>query len=304
MKNRILLLLTAVFTLVVGIESVFAQSVLSPVTLKGEDFITRDGIQLVGTYYPSTVGKEAVPVMIIQDLDEDRKTLHSLAVALQEQGCAVVTLDVRGQGDSNKLIKKLPGKNDVVEKPLGKVAPNKDNLRRMVEIDIETFKRFLNRQNNDGKLNVKKLCLVGVGGSGSALATAYANLDCSWASQGQGADVRALALVSPRLKSGLASMPSPLPKTLNSLCVYMWYGAEDLRVAKEGEAIAKMFKQQRPGDEKNEVVDRLFYEVKVKTRLQGLKLITAEDSVVERHLKKFIEIKLQKKDFPAWSMKE
>ncbi len=304
MKNRILLLLTAVFTFVVGIESVFAQSVMSPVTLKGEDFITRDGIQLVGTYYPSTVGKEAVPVMIIQDLDEDRKTLHSLAVSLQEQGCAVVTLDVRGQGDSNKLIKKIPGKNDVVEKPLGKVAPNRDNLRRMVEIDIETFKRFLNRQNNDGKLNVKKLCLVGVGGSGSALATAYANLDCSWASQGQGADVRALALVSPRLKSGLASMPTPLPKTLSSLCVYMWYGAEDLRVAKEGEAIAKMFKQQRPGDEKNEVVDRLFYEVKVKTRLQGLKLITAEDSVVERHLKKFIEIKLQKKDFPAWSMKE
>ena len=304
MKNRILLLLTAVFTLVVGIESVFAQSVMSPVTLKGEDFITRDGIQLVGTYYPSTVGKEAVPVMIIQDLDEDRKTLHSLAVSLQEQGCAVVTLDVRGQGDSNKLIKKIPGKNDVVEKPLGKVAPNRDNLRRMVEIDIETFKRFLNRQNNDGKLNVKKLCLVGVGGSGSALATAYAAMDCSWASQGQGADVRALALVSPRLKSGLASMPSPLPKTLNSLCVYMWYGAEDLRVAKEGEAIAKMFKLQRPGDEKNEVVDRLFYEVKIKTRLQGLKLITAEDSVVERHLKKFIEIKLQKKDFPAWSMKE
>lgn len=304
MKNRILLLLAAIFTLIVGIDSVYAQSVMSPVTLKGEDFITRDGIQLVGTYYPSTVGKEAVPVMIIQDLDEDRKTLHSLAVALQEQGCAVVTLDVRGQGESNKLIKKIPGRNDVIEKPLGKVIPNRDNLRRMVELDIETFKRFLNRQNNDGKLNVQKLCLVGVGGSGSALATAYATMDCSWASQGQGADVRALALVSPRLKSGLASMPSPLPKNLKDLAVYIWYGEEDARVAKEGEAIGKMFKLQRPGDEKKEVVDRLFYEVKIKTRLQGLKLITTENSVVERHLKKFIELKLQKKDFPAWSMKE
>ena len=296
-------MLTAVFTLVVGIESVFAQSVMSPVTLKGEDFITRDGVQLIGTYYPSTVGKEAVPVMIIQDLDEDRKTLQPLALALQEQGCAVVTLDVRGQGDSNKTIKRIPGKNDVIEKPLGKVAPNRDNLRRMVDTDIETFKRFLNRQNNDGKLNVKKLCLVGVGGSGCALATAYATMDCAWA-QGQGADVRALALVSPRLKSGLASIPSPLPKNLDNLSVYIWYGEEDVRVAKEGEAIAKMFRLQRPGDEKKEVVDRLLYEVKVKTRLQGLKLITAENSVVERHLKKFIEIKLQKKDFPVWSMKE
>ena len=303
MKHRTLLLLAAAFALVAGLESA-AYSQLSPETLKGEDFITSDGVQLVGTYYPSTVGKEAVPVMIIQDLDEDRKTLHPLALALQEQGCAVVTLDVRGQGDSNKFVRKLPGKNDVVEKPIGKLSLNKDTLRRMVEIDIETFKRFLNRQNNDGKLNVKKLCLVGVGGSGSALATADANLDCSWASQGQGADVRALALVSPRLKSGLASMPTPLPKNLKDLAVYMWYGEEDRLVAKEGEAIAKMFRLQRPGDDKKEVVERLLYEVKVKTRLQGLKLITAENSIVERHLKKFIEIKLQKKDFPAWSMKE
>lgn len=303
MKHRTLLLLAAAFALVAGLESA-AYSQLSPETLKGEDFITSDGVQLVGTYYPSTVGKEAVPVMIIQDLDEDRKTLHPLALALQEQGCAVVTLDVRGQGDSNKYVKKLPGKNDVIEKPIGKLAINKETLRRMVEIDIETFKRFLNRQNNDGKLNVKKLCLVGVGGSGSALATAYANLDCSWASQGQGADVRALALVSPRLKSGLASTPTPLPKNLKDLAVYMWYGEEDRLVSKEGEAIAKMFRLQRPGDDKKEVVERLLYEVKVKTRLQGLKLITAENSIVERHLKKFIEIKLQKKDFPAWSMKE
>ena len=303
MKHRTLLLLAAAFALIVGLESA-AYSQLSPETLKGEDFITSDGVQLVGTYYPSTVGKEAVPVMIIQDLDEDRKTLHPLALALQEQGCAVVTLDVRGQGDSNKYVRKLPGKNDVIEKPIGKLIINKDTLRRMVEIDIETFKRFLNRQNNDGKLNVKKLCLVGVGSSGSALATAYANMDCSWASQGQGADVRALALVSPRLKAGLASLSSPLPKNLKDLCVYMWYGEEDMRVAKEGEAIAKMFRMQRPGDDKKEVLERLFYEVKVKTRLQGLKLITTENSIVERHLKKFVELKLQKKDFPAWSMKE
>ena len=154
MKHRTLLLLAAAFALVAGLESA-AYSQLSPETLKGEDFITSDGVQLVGTYYPSTVGKEAVPVMIIQDLDEDRKTLHPLALALQEQGCAVVTLDVRGQGDSNKFVRKLPGKNDVVEKPIGKLSLNKDTLRRMVEIDIETFKRFLNRQNNDGKLNVK-----------------------------------------------------------------------------------------------------------------------------------------------------
>lgn len=303
MKHRTLLLLAAAFTLVVGIESA-AYSQLSPVTLKGEDFITSDGVQLVGTYYPSSVGKEAVPVMIIQDLDEDRKTLHPLALALQEQGCAVVTLDVRGQGDSNKYIKKIPGRNDVVEKPIDKLVLNRDTLRRMVEIDIETFKRFLNRQNNDGKLNVKKLCVVGVGGSGCALATAYAAMDCAWASQGQGADVRALALVSPRLKAGLASMPSPLPRVLKDLAVYIWYGEEDVRVAKEGEAIGKMFRLQRPGDDKKEVVERMLYEVKIKTRLQGLKLVTAENSVVERHLKKFIEIKLQKKDFPAWSMKE
>lgn len=302
MKHRTLLLLAAAFSLVVGIESAYAQ--LSPVTLKGEDFITSDGVQLVGTYYPSSVGKEAVPVMIIQDLDEDRKALHSLALALQEQGCAVITMDLRGQGDSNKLVQKLRGKNDIVEKPIGKLNVNKQVLKSMVEIDIETFKRFLNRQNNDGKLNVQKLCLVGVGSSGCYLATEYAKLDCAWASQGQGGDVRALALVSPRLKAGLASIQSPLHRSLSSLAVYIWYGSEDVKAAKEGEAIAKMFRQQRPGDEKKEVVERLLYEVKIPTRLQGLKLITVENSVVERHLKKFIEIKLQKKEFPAWSAKE
>ena len=131
MKHRILLLLAAAFAFVVGIEST-AYSQLSPETLKGEDFITSDGVQLVGTYYPSTVGKEAVPVMIIQELNEDRKTLHPLALALQEQGCAVVTLDVRGQGDSNKIVKKFPGRNDIIEKPIGKLTPNKDILRKMV----------------------------------------------------------------------------------------------------------------------------------------------------------------------------
>ena len=303
MKSRFLLFNVAVFILMVCSEAVFAQSLLPPVPLKGEDFITSDGVQLHGTYYPSTLGKEAVPVMIVQDLDESRKSLHPLALALQEQGCAVVTLDVRGQGDSNKRVKKINGGRDIKEEKFDKPRLNKIVIQQMVTKDIDMFKRFLNRQNDEGTLNVQKLCLVGIGPSGSFLATAYATFDYSWGSQGS--DVRALALGSPAVKSNIMSFREAMPnKSLQMLPVYIWYGAEDVKAAKDADTVVKMFKMQRPGDEKKPVVDRTLFEVKVPTSLQGLKLVTAENSVVERHLKKFIEIKLQKKDFPAWSSKQ
>ncbi len=273
------------------------ESLPKPRDIYGEDFITKDGVRLVGTFYASTIGKDAVPVLIIQDWNEDRHSVQPMAIALQKMGCAVLAIDVRGQGDSTKQI----GPNGQ-EITLDKLRVTQKVAEDMVKIDIELFRKYLIKQNDNGTLNIQKLCLVGIGSMGSYLATAYASIDAAWGALGQGGDVKALALISPRLKNGVLSYKTTFTPGLRNIATFIWFGKDDPAAANDAKSITNLFGQQRPGETKLKPADRTLFSVGLDTKLQGLKLLGTDDPKMEKNLEKFIEVKLQNKEI-FWKQK-
>src|ERR687897_586660 len=67
-------------------------------------FITDDGVSIVGTYYaPSSGLKDSTPtIILLHMLGKDRSTWNTFASALSHKGYAVLSIDLRGHGESIK----------------------------------------------------------------------------------------------------------------------------------------------------------------------------------------------------------
>ncbi|MHC4177453.1 MAG: alpha/beta hydrolase [Planctomycetota bacterium] len=162
---------------------------------KKEVLLTNDGVRLAVTYYPGTKGKDAVPIVLLHMCKhprDDRACKHNsndyaeLARLLQGEGHAVVAPDLRGHGDSTKT-----------QGTQAKLS--KTDYVRMVSGDLEAVKDFLRSENNQGQLNIEKLCVVGAE-TGASVALTWTQLDWSRPPVGVvklGQDVKALVLVSP-----------------------------------------------------------------------------------------------------------
>ena len=155
---------------------------------------TRDGVQLNTTWYASTKGKKAPCIILLHDYlrsSRDFTGKEGLAVMLQSKGFAVIAPDLRGHGGS----KKQTGR----DKDIDPKRFRRSDLAKILE-DIETCKRFLVSQNNDGKLNIELLTILAVG-KFSTLAVDWSVRDWSFGlnSKGikQGKDVKAILLLSP-----------------------------------------------------------------------------------------------------------
>ena len=69
--------------------------------------LTKDGVSVGVTYYPSTLGTNATPVVMLHDFKESRAVYDGFATRLQQpepgdkhRPFAVLTVDLRGHGDS------------------------------------------------------------------------------------------------------------------------------------------------------------------------------------------------------------
>lgn len=154
----------------------------------------KDGVTLQCTYFGSTEGKKAIPVIMLPGWERNRNDLTGLATAMQKEGVAVITVDLRGHGASKTVT--LPN-GRTTELDLDRVRAN--DFDTFVTQDLEAVKSFLMEENNKGNLNIEMLTLVGCDFSAIA-ALNYAQLDWSWpvlAAMKQGQDVRGLVLVSP-----------------------------------------------------------------------------------------------------------
>ena len=162
------------------------------------------------TYYPGTKGKESIPVVLLHGDKGSRKDFPSddgLVKFLQDKGYAVLVPDFRFHGDS--------AKDSAKENTKGKPAPKAKSAkslptqayRDMVEKDMLAVKRFLWKKNNEGKLNIDKLVLIGceMGADIAIEATLY---DAKGWDQGSpmvgplklGGFVKAIILISPSTK--------------------------------------------------------------------------------------------------------
>jgi pimeloyl-ACP methyl ester carboxylesterase len=167
---------------------------------------TKDGVDLSITYYQSSLGKDATPVVLLHDWKDTQGIFSSLAQRLRSPGeddkypsFAVVTVDLRGHGASTKQTLQDGSMREIDAAKLGK-----DDVIEMSGIggDMEAVRTFLVGKNDKEELNLNRLCLVGAG-MGATVAVNWAAQD--WMAPPltvgkQGQDVKALVLISPRWK--------------------------------------------------------------------------------------------------------
>ncbi|MEW4453980.1 alpha/beta fold hydrolase [Bremerella sp. JC817] len=187
---------------------------------------TKDGVILHGTYFASTEGKTAIPVIMIPGWERSQNDLIVLADAMQKQGLAVVTVDLRGHGASKTI--QGPG-GQITEIDLGRVRSS--DFDTFVTQDLEAIKSFLMEENNKGKLNIEMLTIVGCDYSAIA-AMNFALQDWSWPilpAIKQGQDVKGLVLISPpkTFKGFNANMAIQSPVIKNQVSIMIIAGDQD-----------------------------------------------------------------------------
>ncbi len=271
---------------------------------------TKDGVQLQATYYPSSAGRQAVPVVMLHDFNETRAVFDPLARTLQNPPMpaspaapqiasrAVLAVDLRGHGGSKTA---YAANGSAVELESNRFQ--QDDFRAMVDLDMEAVRSFLVEQNDAGKLNLNSLGLVG-SGMGANVAILWAAKD--WSApplpvRKQGQDVKALVLLSPRWNFNGLMLRDPLrfPPIQRQLSVLLAYGAEDKAVSKDCENIINILSKHHPeppADRVEQLKD--FFVYAPETNLQGTKLLTSDAFGIGPKIFNFLEARLGRQAFP------
>lgn len=270
---------------------------------------TKDGVKLAVTYYPSTLGKEAVPIVMLHDFKGNRNVFNSLAKALQSptegerDSRAVITVDLRGHGESTVQVSPDGRTRDLDASRLGPI-----DFQRMVTMDLDEVRSLLVERNDAGELNLNSLCLIGAG-MGANVAAYYAAYDWSFpqlATRKQGQDVKALVLASPEWSfRGLPLLKALRQPDVRELSFFIVYGDEDSRAKKDALTVEKnlaKFHPDPPPDKVRELKD--LFVVGLPTELQGTILLTNREFNMLPALDDFIDARLTQKHFPWVSRKQ
>jgi pimeloyl-ACP methyl ester carboxylesterase len=235
LRHRIHLGLVAVLMsgLAFGSANAFGQAAASKdnskKTIAGpeeQSLTTRDGVRIKITYYKSTLGKDAAVVVLLHMKDGNRFIWQGdkgLATRLQSEGYAVITVDLRGHGES-KDDAGAAGNANQAKKGAGKRAALKqEEVRAMVLGDMEAVKNFIYDEHQAENLNMNKMAIVGPE-LGATVAVEFALYD--WMKKphadGQpgfqtprGQDVQGLVLISPQTSYQGIVMPRALAELKN-----------------------------------------------------------------------------------------
>jgi Serine aminopeptidase, S33 len=146
-------------------------------------FSTVDGVDLHGNYYESSK-KNAPAVLIVHAIGEDsrRAEYTALAKALQKEGYAVLTFDLRGHGQSKDVDKdefwasKYPNRTYVAGYPKESIELRdiKKSYYSVFVNDIAAARAFLDRKNDAGECNTSSLVVIG-SESGATLGAIWLN---------------------------------------------------------------------------------------------------------------------------------
>jgi pimeloyl-ACP methyl ester carboxylesterase len=284
--------------------------VLFPVDVRGADeeqteipdpeeltLETADGVLLRATYYPGTYENKSVPIILLHGFKHDRSEFEELAKALQKQGNAVIAPDLRGHGESTDV--RRPG-SERIEK-IAAASLRVADFEAMVKYDVETVKVFLRDKNNDGDLNIDKLCLVGAE-MGAMVAANWAAFD--WSAENapqlstgkQGQFVKSLVLISPepnfkglKLTAALAD-----PAVRSQIAILMIAGKQSAKYRDEVNRLYTGLEKFHADAEKKDL-ERFLPD----TRLQGTKLLSEQSLKVNDKILEFTG-RLVKRNIP-WS---
>ncbi len=298
---------------------------------KPEDrvLLTADGVKLATTYYPGTKGRDTVPVVLLHMHKSSaseygsRSDYAGLADHLQKLGHAVLVPDLRGHGDSTEV----RGKPNA----LNAKDMSRADFARMVTFDMEALKEFLRLENNEGRLNIERLCLVGAK-MGASVAMRWTQLDWSRPPVGiykLGQDVKALVLISPEwntpglplqpvltrsnvrfplrdpqlinaAKKGLISFKNPLEMDMRrEVSVLIVAGGKDSGAVRDAKRLHTMLKRYHPDPpEKNREKEQDLYYGTLDTKLQGTRILDASGLDLQGFIGEFINRRLVQQQFP------
>ena len=128
-------------------------------------FTTKDGQLLTGSLYMPKVSKKTTApspaALLIHDASKSRSDFQELASYLQKKGFAVLSMDLRGHGDSETAECCFERADD----------KGKENLWSLSARDVDAAVGFLLAQDN---VHSSNLSIFGVG-SGASLAVRHAN---------------------------------------------------------------------------------------------------------------------------------
>ncbi|MBN2295878.1 MAG: alpha/beta fold hydrolase [Pirellulales bacterium] len=255
---------------------------------------TKDGVRLNATFFPGTKGNQSVPVILLHMWKGSRGDYNILAPYLQRLGHAVLVPDLRGHGES------IHARG--ASQPLEADKLPSQQFLRMVDCDMETLKKFLMEKNNEGELNIDKLCIVG-SEMGAVVALDWARMDWSWPPLNtgkQGQDVKALVLISPQWAfHGLsAKRAMALRPMLHELSTMILVGGENSRAVQQAKRFEAIFRRYSPGASAEKDPDRTLWYIPLKTSLQGTKMLGSSTLRVEPGIAKFIKWRLVDQSFP------
>jgi len=250
---------------------------------------TKDGLNLIATYYESNRGQQAVPILMLHAFEGSRVDYHDVALQLQKDGYAVLAPDLRGHGKSVQQ-----GDRTLA---FDKFRPA--DLTAMAR-DLEACKNFLIKENNREKLNIDALAIVAAEQS-CILAVNYTALDWSFpplpSGHKQGQDVRALVLLSPPWQHKALNMIQALNhRSLQGpVAVYVLVGDRNRSALADAKKIMQQLERGRRSDQDSNAIL-----LEVNTSLQGTKMLNLPGlDLTNKYVAKFIDIYARQKNY-AW----
>jgi len=270
---------------------------------------TKDGIVLRITYYAGLEGPETTPVLLLHDFNESRVGFDSLARVIQDPAIvgveesktrAVVTVDLRGHGESKSAIV-VGGGSVTLDASRFQTA----DFQNMVLFDLETVRQFLITENDAGRLNINKLCVLGTG-MGANVAVVWTARDWDMpplAVRKQGQDIKGLILVSPQWNFRGLSLANAFkqPDLRREVSVLLAYGEESPDAKRDAENVLDNLEPFHPDPPRDRTAElKSLYNIPLPTTLQGAELLTREQFDLTPRVDLFIARRLDAKPF-AWT---
>ncbi len=158
---------------------------------------TKDGVEVQAVYFPSPLGEDAAPAVLLHGWKSRGSELEPAAKFLNSEiagRLAVLVPDLRGHGRS------VSASSESGTPPPEAEAMRRSDFEKVVTQDLEAVKRFLVSEHNHRRLNIDRLCVIGVG-AGSLLGAYWTDRDWQWPTlsggRRQGKDVKVLVMISP-----------------------------------------------------------------------------------------------------------
>ncbi len=273
---------------------------------------SKDGLQLAARFFPGSLGKDSIPIVLIHDIGGRGSDFDGLAQFLQSSsggGNSVIVPDLRGHGGSIYI--QPTGSREPI-KLSGKQLTRED-LQLIIQYDLEAVKRYLLEQHQAKQLNIEGLTVIGAG-AGGLLAMEWTIRDWSYPRLPgikQGQDVKAVGLLSPvsKVLGANTLLVAGNPVIRDVVGVFIAYGDGDSRGKSTAKRLYNSLSKNRRTkfrDDDDQYENQDLFLVSAPTNLRGPAILTESDDPGPSTLSDFIDRRVgqwMESDFP-WQQRD